>query len=228
LVVVATGVRPNLRLAVDAGLATDHGILVDEHMRTSNPAIYAAGDVAQGPALFSDQRQVHAIQTTAVDHGRVAGANMAGQQVAYGGSLLMNVLDVCGLQCASFGDWSNRQSEAMTMSNPSQSIYRSLLWTDDRITGAIFVGRAQDVGMLTDVGMVKGMMQTQTALGGWKGFLRDNPFDIRRAFIAAKVPDKLAETTLLGRPTVGRGYHFDTASTRHIVSSPHAAYVRTK
>ena len=192
LVIVATGVGPNVQLAADAGIETDHGILVNENLQTNFPHIYAAGDVAQGPAMLESERQVHAIQPTAVDHGRIAGANMAGQTIAYQGSLLMNVLDVCGLQCASFGRWDDSSADSMTMSNESSSIYRNLLWTDDKLTGSIFVGRANDMGMLTDVGMVKGFIQTQTSAGTWKEYLRENPFDIRRAFIATKVPETLA------------------------------------
>src|SRR5262249_6399649 len=154
--------------------------------------IYAAGDVAQGPDLLGDKPAVHAIQPTAVDHGRIAGANMAGQTVHYPGSLLMNILDACGLQCASFGRWNETTAEAITISNSDRPIYRRLLWTGDQITGAVFVGPANDLGMLNDVGMVKGIMQTRTPLGTWKDFLRTNPFDIRRPFVAAKVGQKLA------------------------------------
>ena len=85
---------------------------MNDRMQTSFPNIYAAGDVAQGPDLLGDDPAVHAIQTTAVDHGRVAGANMAGAGVHYPGSLLMNILDVCGLQCASFGNWSDEIGRA--------------------------------------------------------------------------------------------------------------------
>lgn len=228
LVIIATGVGPNIQLATDAGIETDHGILVDSHLRTNIPDILAAGDVAQGPAMLETERQVHAIQPTAVDHGRIAGANMAGQSIEYPGSLLMNVLDVCGLQCASFGRWDDESADVMTMSNESSSIYRSLLWTGDKITGSIFVGRANDMGMLTDVGMVKGFIQTQTSAGSWKEYLRENPFDIRRAFIATKVPETLAKTTLIGRPAVSRGFHYGKAATTHTPSSAHSVYVNTK
>ena len=120
----------------------------------------------------------------------------------------MNVVDVCGLQCASFGDWSDADAEAMTIAHPEGYVYRKLLWTGDRITGAIFQGRANDLGMLTDVGMVRGILQTQTPLGAWKEFLRENPFDIRRVYIAAGVAGKLAKTTLLGRPARSRKFQF--------------------
>src|SRR5262249_14505868 len=186
VVVTATGIRANLDLVEGSGVATDQAILVNDRMQTNFPFIYAAGDVAEGPDLLGGPPAVHAIQPTAIDHGRIAGANMAGQEVHYPGSLLMNILDACGLQCASFGRW-GESAEAMTILNPDRPIYRKLLWTGDQITGAVFLGPAQDMGMLNDVGMVKGIMQTRTALGEWKSFLRENPFDIRRPFVAARV-----------------------------------------
>lgn len=228
MVVVAIGVAPNIELASAAGLATDHGILVDEHLRTSDPNVFAAGDCAQGIAMFNADRQVHAIHPTAVDHGRVAGANMAGQNISYGGSLSMNVLDVCGLQCVSYGNWHDPAAESTEIDSPSSNVYRNLLWTNDRITGAMFVGQADNVGMLTDVGMVKGLMQTQTSLGPWKDFLKNNPFDIRRAYVGTKVASKLAATTLLGRPAVSRSFRFDNTQPTTTVTPHHKVYVETK
>jgi NAD(P)H-nitrite reductase large subunit len=228
IVVVATGVQPNLELLDGSGITTDAGILVDDHLRTNFPFIYAGGDCTQGPAMCADGPEIHAIQTTAVDHGRVAGANMADGDVAYSGSLLMNILDVCGLQNASFGNWSDENAEAITISNASGYVYRKLLFTGDQLTGALFVGRANDMGMLTDVGMVKGIMQTETALGSWKEFLRENPFDIRRPYIAKGVAVKLKNTTLLGRPAQPRGYRFEGAEPKSAAGPGHAVYVGTK
>lgn len=228
LVVVAIGVKPNTELASAAGLDTDHGILVDEHMRTSDPNIFSAGDCAQGVAMFNADKQVHAIHPTAVDHGRIAGANMAGQDIPYKGSLSMNVLDVCGLQCVSYGNWNDTAAESMEINSPSSNVYRNLLWSGDKITGAMFVGQANNVGMLTDVGMIKGLMQTETALGPWKDFLKNNPFDVRRAYIGSGVAAKLAKTTLLGRPSTTRGFHFKGTKPSTPVTPHHAAYVGTK
>ena len=230
LVVIATGIRPNLDLVKDSGIAVDQAILVDERMRTNYPFIYAAGDVAQGPDLYGDKPAVHAIQPTAVDHGRVAGANMAGQDVRYPGSLLMNILDVCGLQCASFGLWNDAGAESMTILNPDRPVCRKLLWNGDRLTGAVFVGPANDVGMLNDVGMVKGLLQTKTPLGEWKAFLRDNPFDVRRPYIALKVAAKLAGATLLGRPSRPRAYRFAKHQPGPQVTKAeaHLSFVRSK
>jgi len=228
IVIIATGIKANLELIDGAGIDTDEGILVNDQMQSSVPNIYAAGDVAQGLVLFSDQRSVHAIQPTAVDHGRVAGANMAGRDVHYPGSLLMNVVDVCGLQTVSYGAWDDATAEATTISNPSNSIYRKLLWHDDQLVGAIFTGQADDLGMLTDIGMVKGILQTQTKLGPWKQYLTDNLFDIRRAFIGAGVAQKLVRTTLLGSATKDRKYHLGGAETKTTMDASHAQFVGTK
>ena len=229
VVIVATGIRPNLELIRDSGIATDQAILVNDRMQTNFPFIYAAGDVAQGPDLLGAAPVVHAIQPTAVDHGRIAGASMAGQDVRYAGSLLMNILDACGLQCASFGRW-GEQAEAMTIRNPDRPVYRRLLWTGDQITGAVFVGPATELGMLNDVGMVKGMIQTRTGLGDWKEYLRQNPFDVRRPYIAARVGQKLVATTLLGRPSKARQYRFQGAEPAPQVTQPqaHQVYVETR
>ena len=228
VVIVAVGVTPNLDLMDGSGIATDSGILVNGQMQTNFPHIYAAGDCAQGPALYADAQQIHAIQPTAVDHGRVAGANMAGRGVEYPGSLSMNVLDCCGLQCASYGNWADDSAEAMTICNPDGAVYRKLLWTGDSISGSIFIGRANDLGMLTDVGMVKGILQTQTPLGEWKEYLRENPFDIRRPYVAKKVAAQLAGTTLLGQPAQARGYRFGNAQPQTPTNSFHELFVGTQ
>ena len=232
LVIIATGVQPNVTLALEAGIkatgGVDGGIVVNDRMQTNVPHIYAGGDVAKGPVLFGNQPAVHAIQPTAVDHGRVAGANMAGHDVRYDGSLAMNILDVCGLQCASFGNWSGSNTGAITICNVDHAVYRQLLFSDDQITGALFIGRATDMGMLTDVGMVKGIMQTRTKLGQWKAFLQANPFDIRRPYVATKVAERLRNTTLTGRPSQPRQYQFADARKQPAVGTSHQVYVGTR
>jgi len=223
LVVVAIGVQPNVDLAKAAGIDVDHGVLVNAKQETSRANVFAAGDVSQGSVLFQDEKEVHAIHPTAVDQGRVAGANMAGESIEYGGSLLMNVIDICGLQTVSYGAW-NDDADATVIHNPANHIYRKLLWRDDKLVGAIFTGRARDAGLLTDIGMVKGILQTQTPLGAWKKHLVENPFDIRRAYIGAGIAQKLVNTTLLGRPAISPGYRFGNVKPEAKVTEAHAAY----
>jgi hypothetical protein len=150
---------------------------------------------------------------------------MAGHEVRYPGSLSMNVVDICGLQGASFGRWNDASGEAATIDNPSGFIHRKLVFTDDRITGAIFMGRADDVGMLTDIGMVKGLMQTQTPLGPWQKHLQDHPFDVRRAYVGSGVAAKLVGATLLHRPAKARQFRFGSAEPSSSAGPAHAVFV---
>jgi NADPH-dependent 2,4-dienoyl-CoA reductase/sulfur reductase-like enzyme len=82
-VIAGLGIRPNTALAEAAGLEVGDGIIVDEHLRSSLPDIYAAGDVANfyNPALDRRQRVEH--EDHAMSSGRVVGRNMAGDPVPY-------------------------------------------------------------------------------------------------------------------------------------------------
>ncbi len=220
LVVLATGVRPNLQLVAETPIQTDLGILVDEHLQTNIEGIYAGGDCAQGPSLYDSKPVIHAIQPTAVDHGRIAGANMAGAEIAYPGSLAMNVVDIAGLQCISYGNWQTADDEVV-IDNSRDFIYRRFVFRDNHLVGALFVGRPRDVGMLNDVGMVKGILQTRPKLESWQDYLQANPFDVRRPYIALGVPRQLANMTLLGRPSRPRIYRHQDAAPESTNSKAH-------
>jgi NAD(P)H-nitrite reductase large subunit len=162
--------------------------------------VYAAGDVAEGRDLVTGQPDVHAIEPTAMEHGRVVGANMAGRDVRYRGSLLMNIVEVCHLDVASFGRWDDPAAELMLAVDPDRPSYRKLLWHGDRLTGAMILGPSADIWTTNDVGMLKGLVQAGTPLGAWKEQLGRNPFDVKRAFVASHATRQLLPETVLGRP----------------------------
>jgi NAD(P)H-nitrite reductase large subunit len=228
LVILATGIRPNIDFLSGSGVSLDGGVLVDEWMQTSVPGIYAAGDVAAGPDLLSGKPTVHAIQPTAVDHGRIAGANMAGKGIRYPGSLLMNVLDVVKLHCASFGVWQEAGREVTTIFNPTRPIYRKYVWENDRLVGAIFVGPIDDVTMLNDVGMAKGLIQAKRPLGSWAKHVRSHPTDLRRAYVASGVADTLVRQTLLGSAAHDRDYRVNSLKPAPWNKAPHAQLVKSQ
>ncbi|MBI2116295.1 MAG: NAD(P)/FAD-dependent oxidoreductase [candidate division NC10 bacterium] len=205
VVLMATGIRTNLEWLNGSAVRVNRGIVVDDHLRSSVGNVYAAGDVAEGLDLVTGQPAVHAIEPTAMEHGRVAGANMAGQDLAYRGSLLMNIVEVCHLDIASFGAWDDPTAEAVAAARPDRWAYRKLLWKGDRLIGAMILGMANDIWTTNDVGMLKGLVQAGNGLGAWKAHLRRHPFDIKPAFIASGTTARLLPETILGRPSVPVG-----------------------
>src|SRR5262249_10079235 len=143
----------------------------------------------------------HAIQPTATDHGRLVGSAMAGRPLPYPGSLLMNIVDVLGLEIASFGAWDRADAEATVAVNPARPLYRKLIWDGDRLAGAITLGPSNEVWATNDMGMLKGLVQAQTDLGDWADALRRDPWELKRAYVARRTTGELLPVTLLGVPS---------------------------
>jgi NADPH-dependent 2,4-dienoyl-CoA reductase/sulfur reductase-like enzyme len=85
-VVAGIGIQPNVELAQAAGLAVDDGIVVDERLRTSDPNVFAAGDVARFPDVLLGERRRVEHEDAANSLGRAAGRAMAGEKGDYDSS----------------------------------------------------------------------------------------------------------------------------------------------
>jgi NADPH-dependent 2,4-dienoyl-CoA reductase/sulfur reductase-like enzyme len=114
MVLVDGGAEPQTELAEAAGLATDEGVVVDEHAHASYADVFAAGDVAEFPYLALGQIMRIECGDHAEHHGRCAGANMAGATVAYDWipALWFRVFD---LVVHGVGELSPRRLDTQTM-----------------------------------------------------------------------------------------------------------------
>jgi NAD(P)H-nitrite reductase large subunit len=156
LVVFAIGVRPNTdMIPPDAGIGVNRGVLVDDHMRTSAPRVYAAGDCIETHDILLRKSHPIAIWPNAYRQGYVAGCNMAGEDKAYEGGFAMNAVEVCGIPTTSVGviaapenDDANRY-EIMVKHDREASVYRKLVLRDNRLVGAICVGNIDRAGIYT-------------------------------------------------------------------------------
>lgn len=179
LVISATGVRPNIGYLNNSGLKIDTGILVNEYMQTSHPDIYAAGDVTESIDFSTGHRIVNAIQPSAAEQARIAGISMTGGDAQSVGAMQINVLDTLGLISSSFGLWSGAKGgDHVEIIDPQRYKYFRLEFLGDVLVGATTVGSTEHIGVL------RGLIQSKTALGEWKTHLLKDPTQAMEAYLA--------------------------------------------
>lgn len=135
LFLVSAGVRPRLELAKVSGIKTDKAILVNDKLETSVPNVYAAGDCVEHRGVY------YGIWPAAEEQGRVAGINMAGGQASYAGTVMSNQLKVLGIDLLAAGQIDpDGLLDSEVVFDPERSIYRKLVYKEDKIVGAILLG----------------------------------------------------------------------------------------
>jgi NADPH-dependent 2,4-dienoyl-CoA reductase/sulfur reductase-like enzyme len=123
----AIGIQPRVELAKDAGLAVDKGILVNEHLQTNDPNIYAAGDVAQVYDPLTGRSIIDSLWGPARDQGHVAGLNMTGRKTAYLKSPPFNVTRLAGLTTTIIGTVGRgRDEDLVGIARGDSETFRSL------------------------------------------------------------------------------------------------------
>jgi nitrite reductase (NADH) large subunit len=170
LIIVGAGVRPNIEFLAGSPVRTDRGILIDEYMQTNVPGIYAAGDVARGPTSFGETHQTHALWPTAVEHGTIAGKNLAGQQIPYQGSLNMNVTEMFAVTVASMGKFIEEQGlSSHLVEDSGSSRYLKIMLQEGVPVGAVALGGAEDAVIL---GRLRPWIRNRRSLPEVEGFLK--------------------------------------------------------
>jgi CoA-dependent NAD(P)H sulfur oxidoreductase len=105
LVILATGLRPNVEIAVEAGVEVGRtgALRTDDRMETNLPGVYAAGDCAEALHLVTGRPAYIPLGTTANKMGRVAGANAAGRRERFGGVVGTAIVNIFGMGAAFSG-----------------------------------------------------------------------------------------------------------------------------
>ena len=133
--VVCAGIEPQIDVARRLGLAVGRGIRVDARMATSDAAIFAAGDCAE----FAGE--VPGLWPTAVEQGRVAGANAVGGSEIYVPQAPCTALKVAGIDVASFGRSEAGEGDtAIVREDEAGRRYRKFVLREGRLAGAILIG----------------------------------------------------------------------------------------
>lgn len=167
MAVVAAGVRPSLKLAQEAGLQTDRGVIVNDFLETNKPRIFAAGDGIQ------HNGRIYGIIPASFDQARVVAANILGRNVRYEGTVLSNTLKVVGIHLTSVGivNPEGGGHEEIRLERPEAGIYKKIVLKDGALVGAIWMGTKNGVN-----GISRAVIQ-KTNVEKWKRDLFEETFD---------------------------------------------------
>ncbi|MGM4930129.1 nitrite reductase large subunit NirB [Tardiphaga sp. 619_E2_N8_5] len=140
LVVMAVGIRPNTALAKLADLNVKRGIVVDDHLRTSDDNIYAVGECVE------HRGQCYGLVAPLYDMAKTLAATLAGETVdGYIGSTTSTKLKVTGVDLFSAGDFAEGDvKDEIVLRDPARGIYKRVVLRDDRIIGAVLYGDTAD------------------------------------------------------------------------------------
>ena len=147
MAIVAAGVRPNMRIAKEAGLETDRGLVVDDYLKSSNPKIFAAGDVIQ------HRGSVYGIIPASFNQARVVASNILGRKEKYEGTVPSNTLKVVGLDLTSVGLVNPEKGtcEEFRKEKKEEGIYKKVVIQKGVVVGAIWIGTKKGINEISRI-----------------------------------------------------------------------------
>lgn len=147
--IIGKGVVPNVEFLRSAGIRLNQGIVVDDHMATNLPGVWAAGDVAEPVDALLGKSAPSALWPSAVEGGRIAGANMAGAAQTFSQALRMNSVELLGVRVVSAGAWEG--DRIMVSRRENGAVYRKLVFGGGRLNGYVLAGDIRNAGVLTSL-----------------------------------------------------------------------------
>ncbi|MDI6708682.1 MAG: FAD-dependent oxidoreductase [Candidatus Thermoplasmatota archaeon] len=148
LVVVSTGVKPNIELVRGTSIKTNIGIIVDKKLRTNIKNIYAAGDVAEGVDLLTRKRKINATWPNAIEQGKIAGYNLVGIPKIYEGLASVNVVNVFDTPVVALGLTSSEAPKCEQIKVWQGKIIKKIILKNNKIVGMQAIGELKNSGLI--------------------------------------------------------------------------------
>lgn len=142
LVVMAVGIRPNIRLAQDAGIHCARGIVVNDSLQTYDPRVYAVGE------CVSHRGVAYGLVAPLFEQAKVCANHLARYGIGiYRGSVSSTKLKVTGIDLFSAGEFMGGEGcDEIVLSDPAGGVYKKLVIRDERLVGACLYGDTGDGG----------------------------------------------------------------------------------
>lgn len=147
-VAVCIGVRMNTGFLRDSGIAMNRGVLVDQHMQTNYPGIYAAGDCCEAYDIQSGTQRNIGVWFNANKQGTIAGANMAGGHEEFDANVLVNLAHYLDYDFISIGDVSACGPEDQVYEYEDQRYYIKAVRDSGGIKCINMIGSADSNGIV--------------------------------------------------------------------------------
>jgi nitrite reductase (NADH) large subunit len=142
-VIISSGIRGRDKLAQEANIKINKGIVVDDFLQTSIENIYCAGDPLE------HNGKLYGLWPAAREQGRVAGLNMAKVGTKYSGTMISCFLKVTGIELYSAGDFSLENAEVFSLKE--KNVYKKFLFKDSQPIGTIVLGDQKAINMASAV-----------------------------------------------------------------------------
>ena len=147
LVIMSTGMRPYTKVAEDSGITVDKWVVANGRMETNVKDVYAAGDCA---VIYG---QPQAVWAQAIETGRIAGANAAGEALEYtpiGSSLVIEAMNTSVFALGTNGKDPDRQFKTVERRDEVKGTYEKYFFADGRIEGVILLGDISRMATMMD------------------------------------------------------------------------------
>ncbi|MGR3374441.1 nitrite reductase large subunit NirB [Pseudooceanicola nanhaiensis] len=139
IVVMAVGIRPQVQLAKEAGLAVGRAIQVDAQMRTSDPDVFAVGECVEF------EGHLFGLVAPLYDQAKVLAKTLLDEEETFAVKELSTKLKVTGCDLFSAGDFAEGATrEDIVFRDPARGVYKRLVLEDDRLVGAVMYGDTAD------------------------------------------------------------------------------------
>ncbi|OHC46222.1 MAG: nitrite reductase large subunit [Rhodobacteraceae bacterium GWE1_64_9] len=184
LVCMAVGIRPETRLANDAHLEVNRGIVVNDQLQTSDPSVFAIGECVE------HDKQLFGLVAPLYDQAKVLAATLADQPAVFRPVQTATKLKVTGCDLFSAGDFAEGPGrEDIVFRDPGRGIYKRLILEGERLIGAVMYGDTADgswfFGLIKDGTDVTEMRDTLIFGPGFAGGAKADPM----AAVAALPPE---------------------------------------
>lgn len=155
-IIFSAGVRPNIDLYKGSALNINKGIVVNDHMQTNLPNVYAAGDIAEYNGV------VFGLWIAANEHGRIAGSNLAGKEMTYAAPQLVTTLNIGEVKMFSAGDIADPEE---TLTYREGNAFHKLFIKQGHVVGGVLTG---DLSLMLKVKNMVSKKEAIVVSDGWQ------------------------------------------------------------